>query len=52
MVAKLFEFKFDKLNWAGALRITVGLLMSLIVLDALGQSKYWAALRSDYSLWG
>lgn len=43
MVAKLFEFKYDKMNWGGALRITVGLLVSLIVLTALGQSKYWGS---------
>ncbi len=43
MVAKLFEFNFDKLNWRGSLIITVGLIVSLIVLDALGLSKYWSS---------
>jgi hypothetical protein len=41
--AKLFEFKFDKLNWRGSLIVTVGLLVSLIVLDVLGLSKYWSS---------
>ena len=43
MVAKLFEFKFDKINWDGALRITLSLLVTLIVLNALGLSKYWSS---------
>ena len=46
MIAKahLFEFKTDKIKWGSGLRVVVILVVSLIVLDALGLSQYWASV--------
>jgi hypothetical protein len=46
MIAKanLFEFKTDNIKWSSGLRVVVILVVSLIVLDALDLSQYWASV--------
>ena len=44
MIANLFEFKTDKLNWGSGLRVVVALIVPLIVLGALGLTQYWPAV--------
>jgi hypothetical protein len=42
--AQLFEFKTDQIKWSTGLRVVVILVVSLIVLDALGLTQYWASV--------
>lgn len=44
MIANLFEFKTDKIKWSGGLSVVVILVVSYIVLDALGLSQYWESV--------
>jgi hypothetical protein len=44
VIANLFEFKTDGLNWGSGLRVAVALFVPLIVLGALGLTQYWSSV--------